>query len=439
MILRKSKLVVVLLAVLVVSLLPFNSVFAAKKVTIRVLNYLDASSPGASREIIEVWQKFEADNPDILVIREDQFNEPFHHKTEAYAAAGKLPEVLYVWPGGRSSTLHEKKLLKDITPFLGDKRNDFIDAALVPQAGGYLAMVPIGLTASHAMYVNTALLEELNLKMPKTYQDLKEMVAPLKAVGKDVIVMGAQDDWVMQSVLYSMIFGRIAGNEKVEQFIAGKAKFTDKVFVDTLKFYEQLFTDGVLSRKVMQTPYGEAPALFAAGKAPFMIDGDWRASAFLTDPTTDQALIAPKDQKKVTITVFPAIPGEVNSRASSIVPAVGYAMSAHVKKGSAEEKAAWRLIEWLNSMEVQKLRLETGAAFPTRKGVTSDRLEPLAQERAEFYGRISGTYVLDDKIAPEVCIPLNVGLQEIGMGLATPEQVAQKVQAAYDGWAKAKK
>lgn len=435
MTLRKSKMGIVLLTLLVFALASLNLI-AAEPVTIRVLNYLDASSPGAAREIVEVWQRFEADNPDILVIREDQFNEPFHHKTEAYAAAGKLPEVLYVWPGGRSATLHEKKLLRDIEPLLGEERHAFLETALEPQAGGYLAMVPIGLTASHAMYVNTALLKELGFEMPKTYQDLKNMVAPLKAAGKECIIVGAQDDWVMQSVLYSMIFGRIVGDEKLYAFIEGKAKFTDKVFVDSLRFYEQLFKDGVISRNAMQTPYGEAPALFAAGKAPFMIDGDWRAGAFITDPTTGTALIPPEKQKEIVMTVFPEIPGEINHGTSSIVPAVGYAMSAHVKPGSPEEKAAWRLIQWLNSAEVQKIRLETGAAFPTRKGVTSDKLEPIAQERAGFYGRITGTHVLDDKFPPEVCIPINVGLQEIGLGLATPEEVAKNVQAAYDAWAK---
>ena len=433
--LRKSTMWMALL--LVFALVP--SLIAAEPVTIRVLNYLDASSPGAAREITDVWQKFEADNPDILVIREDQFGEPFHHKTEAYAAAGKLPEVLYVWPGGRSATLHQKKLLKDITRLLGDERNAFIDAALEPQAGGYLAMVPIGLTATHAMYVNTALLKELGLEMPKTYADLKAMVAPLRAAGKDCIIVGAQDDWVMQSVLYSAIFGRLVGDQKLYDFLDGKAKFTDKVFVDSLKFYEQLFKDGVINRNAMQTPYGEAPALFAAGRAPFMIDGDWRAGAFLTDESTGKALIPPEKQKDIVMTVFPAIPGEINKGTSSIVPAVGYAMSAHVKDGSPEEKAAWRLISWLNSAEVQKVRLETGAAFPTRKGVTSDKLEPLAQERAEFYGRITGTHVLDDKIPPEICIPINIGLQEIGLGLATPVEVARNVQAAYDEWARSNK
>ncbi len=432
---RKSTMWMALL--LLFALVP--TLIAAEPVTIRVLNYLDASSPNAAAEVTLIWERFEKDNPDIKIIREDQFGEPFHQKTEAYAAAGKLPEVLYVWPGGRSATLHQKGLLKDITRLLGDERNEFSEAALQPQAGGYLAMVPIGLTATHVMFVNTALLKELGLEMPKTYADLKAMVEPLKKAGKDCIIVGAQDDWVMQSVLYSMIFGRMVGDEKLLAFLDGKAKFTDKEFVDSLRFYEQLFKDGVINRNAMQTPYGEAPALFAAGKAPFMIDGDWRTGAFITDQSTGVALIPPEKQKDIVLTVFPQIPGEVNKGTTSIVPATGFAISSHVKDNSPEEKAAWRLISWLNSAEVQRIRLESGAAFPSRKGVTSDKLEPIAQERAEFYGKVTGTYVLDDKLPPEIFTKINIGLQEIGLGLATPVEVARSVQAAYEEWAKSNK
>lgn len=65
-------------------------------VTLTVLNYFDLTAPNASREITEVWEEFEKRNPHITVIREDLFNEPFHHKTEAYAAAGNLPDVMFM-------------------------------------------------------------------------------------------------------------------------------------------------------------------------------------------------------------------------------------------------------------------------------------------------------------------------------------------------------
>ena len=138
------------------------------------------------------------------------------------------------------------------------------------------------------------------------------MVPKLQAAGKDVILMGAHDDWVVQSCLYSMIVGRMVGDEYIDKILAGEARFTDAPFVRTLNFYKSLYDDGILSRKNLQTPYNEVNALFASEKAPFLIDGDWKVSNFLTDPSTNQALIPPEKQKDIAMTVFPKIPGELN-------------------------------------------------------------------------------------------------------------------------------
>ncbi|MCL6613315.1 MAG: extracellular solute-binding protein [Firmicutes bacterium] len=434
--LGKSRTRVLLVLVLAVAMIVavFGAGAAGEVITLRVLNYLDATAPGVEREINEIWGAFEKANPDIKIIREDLYQEPFHQKVEAYAAAGQLPDVMYMWPGGRSATLYDKKLVKDLRPLLGEMAKEFVPAALVPQRGGILGEIPIGITASHVMYVNKKMLADMKLDVPKTYNDLKAIAKKMKAAGKDTIIMGYQDDWVGQSCLFSMIVGRMCGDEFIDACLAGKAKFTDKVFVNALKFYANLYKDGVLSKKVLQTGYGEAPGLFAAGRAPFMIDGDWRVGAFLTDPTTKQALIPPADQPNFIMTIFPRIPGEKYHDLTSVVPGVGFGMNANIPAGSAKEKAAWKLIMWLVSPEVQKIRLETGAAFPSRIGVTSDKLEPLAQERARFYGRFKGCYVLDNVLDPKVYTPINIGLQEIGMGVSTPEKVAANIQKALETW-----
>ncbi len=432
---KKSRVVLVLLVALLV-IVPLRGLLAQEQVTLRVLNYLDLTSPGTEREIKEIWEAFEKNNPDIKIEREDLYGEPFHQKLEAYAAAGNLPDVMYMWPGARSATLHDKKLVKDLTPFLGDEINDFVPAAVDPnkQRGKYLAMIPIGITASHMLYANQEMLNDLGLNMPEVYDELKTMVPKLQEAGKDVVIMGAQDDWVIQSVLFSMLVGRLAGDAFIDKILAGEAKFTDEPFVSTLKFYQQLFDDGVLTPDIVMTPYGTSPALFAAGEAPFTIDGDWRVGAFLTDPTTGEALIPPDEQDKILLTIFPAIPGEVTPNSTSMVLATGFGMSAAIPDGSPKEEAAWRLISWLVSPEVQKIRLETGAAIPSRKGITAEGLEPLVEQRLRFYEKYVGTYVLDDVLPPEAYMPINVGLQEIALGMSTPEDVAATVQKGYEEW-----
>lgn len=406
------------------------------QITLRVLNYLDASQANSEREIEEIWNEFERRNPDIKLEREDLFNEPFHQKTSAYIAAGQLPDVLYMWPSGRSTELHAKKLVKDLRPFLeaDGMLDDFVPAAIAPQGAGYLAEIPIGITFSHALYVNTKLLADNGLSMPETYADLKAMVPVLKAKGMETVLIAAQDDWVMQSCLFSAVVGRMAGDDFVDKLISGEAKFTDKPFMDSLRIVEDMFKSGVISQKALQTPYGEVPALFAAGKAPFLMDGDWRSGAFQTDTSTGIALIPVEDQKHIAMTVLPALPGEINSNTSSSTVGVGFGMSADIPAGSAREKAAWELIKFLQSEYVQKIRLETGASFPSRVGVSVPELEPISQTRAQFYADYTGTYVLDSVLDASVYAPINIGLQEIGLGLSTPEEVARNAQQAMDAW-----
>jgi len=433
----RPKVFLVLATVLVTCslLVGFAASAADNAVTLRVLNYFDATSPNADRELNEVWGAFDKANPNIKIEREDLFNEPFHQKVQAYIAAGTIPDVMFMWPSGRSADLFLKKLVKDLRPFLGANAQEFSDAALAPQLTGILGELPSTVTVTNMLYTNNKLLKSMGLHFPKTYTLLVQQVKTLKAKGLDTILMGYQDDWVGQSCLFSMICGRMIGDEFIDDCLAGKAKFTDAEFVKALAFYAKMYKDGVLSVKNLSISYGDVNGLWAVGKAPYLIDGDWKVSNFLTDPNTKQALIPVSEQASFGLNNFPAIPGEINPKSNSSVTGVGFGMSSAIPAGSDKEKAAWKLISWLQSATVQKLRLETGGTIPSRKGVSSDKLEPLVKTRIAFYGTLGkGTYVLDGALNPKVYQPINIGLQQIGLGKDTPKGVAAKVQAGYEVW-----
>ncbi|MBQ4281440.1 MAG: extracellular solute-binding protein, partial [Spirochaetales bacterium] len=152
-----KKVLAIMLIALTVCTMVFAQAAAEKsdKVQLRVLNYIDMSEPNSANEIAQVWDKFTAEHPEIEIIREDLFNEPFHQKVEAYAAQGQLPDVMYAWPSGRSSTLHTEGLLYDLTGLL--KRDGLFDKynplCTAPQLAGYLGELPNGVTATSMMFV----------------------------------------------------------------------------------------------------------------------------------------------------------------------------------------------------------------------------------------------------------------------------------------------
>jgi len=409
-------------------------------VTLRVFYYLEATAPNAIADADLWFGTFEKDNPGVKIERENLFDEPFHDKLRTYTAAGNLPDVMYVWPSGRSDYLHDQKLLKDLTPFINrdNIKGNYIPMTMDPsqQQAGYMAMIPQSITTTHAFYTNLEVLNACGLQPAKTYAELKAQVPVLKGKGYETIIIPAQSDWVMQSCLFSMIAGRFCGADWHTRIHKGQAKFTDPDFVAALDFVKQLYADGVINKSAVGMDYGEGPGAFANNKSAYYIDGDWRVGAFITDSSTGQALIPPAKQNNITIGVFPDIPGAKINSSSSVILGVGYGMSSAIPAGSAKEEAAWKLIKWMTGKEVSELRTEHGGTpTPSRSDLNfaAMKLEPM--QRA--IGAIGSTFntatcVIDGVFASEVYLPINYGLINLALGTTTGAAVAAEVQKAFD-------
>jgi raffinose/stachyose/melibiose transport system substrate-binding protein len=167
-----------------------------------------------------------------------------------------------------------------------------------------------------------------------------------------------------------------------------------------------------------------------------MVDGDWRVGAFITDSDTGLALITPQRQQNIKIGVFPDIEGaKINSSTSGIL-ATGWAMSAAIPEGSQKEDAAWRLIKWLSGQEnITRMIQDGGISSPARTDINfaAMTLEPMQVTMANMGATYNNTtVVIDGAFHADVYTPINDGLQEIGLGAKTPQQVANEAQQAFD-------
>ncbi|MCL1884091.1 MAG: extracellular solute-binding protein [Defluviitaleaceae bacterium] len=414
-------------------------------IELRVLNYIDLTGAGATEEVAVIWDAFEAAHPHIRLIREDEFDESFHHAIEAYAAAGMLPDVMYAWPSGRSTTLHENRLLLDLMPLVqrDGLYNYLIPAVLDPsaQAGGYLAIIPQGITATNTFFVNMEVLDAVGLQPARTYSEMVAQVPILAEAGFETLLMANEATWVMQSCLFSLVAGRFMGEGWDERILSGQTTFEDPGFIAALAFIQQMYQDGVISPTTLMVDYGLAPGLFATNTAAYYIDGDWRVGAFITDSATGEALISPERQENFYVTVFPEIdlPGVViPGRTNSVVLGVGWGINAELANDPERLEAAWTLVRWLIGEEVQSFRLRTGGLpNPSWAGIDADALplEPLQVSLAGLGSEFDiATVVFDGSFPGVVYSPLNDGLQALGMGTTTPEAVAAIVQAAFEAW-----
>jgi len=438
---KKSKILSIILIVLIV-FCAFTGCSKDKRTVLRVLFYLDASTPNAVTDANLWFSTFEKNHPGVKIDRENLFDDAYHDKMRTYAAAGDLPDVLYVWPSGRSDYLHDQRLLKDLAPFIERDgiKNLYIPLTMDPsqQQSGYMAMIPQGITTTHAFYVNLDVLNSVGLQPAKTYAELLAQVPVLKAAGKQTVMIPAESTWVMQSCLFSMVAGRFAGADWHERVHAGKLKFTDPELTAAFDFIRQMYADDVISRSAVGVSYGDGPGMFARGEGAYYIDGDWRVGDFLTNAETGEALISPSKQNNIRISVFPEIPGSKINSSSSVILGVGYAMAASIPSGSEREKLAWELVKWMVGKEVSELRTERGGTpTPSRTDLNfaAMKLEPMQKAVGNLGNEFkTATAVIDGVFASDVYEPINNGLVELALGRRTGAQIAADVQNAYNTW-----
>jgi len=438
------------IGIILVVLLAFSFLGCKKdddSVTLRVLYYLDASAPNSVADANMWFDTFIRNNPGVKIERENLFDEPYHDKLRAYAAAGELPDVMFVWPSGRSDYLHEERLLKDLTHFINrdNIRHLYIPMTMDPsqQNSGYMAMLPQGITTTHAFFTNMEVLNAAGLQPARTYAELVRQVPVLRAAGYQTVLIPAQSEWVMQSCLFSMVAGRFCGPDWHTRILNGQARFTDANFVAALDFIRRLYADGVIDRSAVGVDYGDGPGMFARNEGAYYIDGDWRGGAFVTDSSTGQALIAPARQNNIRVGVFPDIEGAPLNSSSSVILGTGYAMRADIPINSEKERLAWELIKYLLGRDVSQRRTETGGTpTPSRTDLNFAAMDLEPMQRAignlgnEFQ---TATVVIDGVFASEVYEPINTGLIQIALGQATAAQVAQNVQTAFETWSRSRR
>ena len=397
------------------------------EVEITMLNYLDITSPEAAGWDATV-EAFNAKYPNITLTIENSFGEAYHQKLAALAGAGDLPDVMYLWPSGRSIEIYRNELTEDLYPFLGADIDKYVPSAVAPQWDGKLYELPITAgTACHVLYVNTKILNDLGLSMPATYEELVAMGTTISDAGLYPILMPNKAAWVMQSCLFSALVGRIAGQDWIDKVITGEAAFTDQEFVDSLALVADLYGTGLLPPQSIQLEYGDGPNLFATGRSPFMIDGDWRVGALTP-------LLTEEEQADFELAVFPDIAGQKGVSGSTAgVASTGFGMKAGLTGDKAD--AAWKWISFFAGPEASEIRFVGEGMIPSYIMDLSvyEDIPPLVVKRAAFYAEVStNTAVLDAVITGEPINIINNGLQELALGNTTPEKLAAEIEAAME-------
>jgi raffinose/stachyose/melibiose transport system substrate-binding protein len=397
---------------------------AAPKVVVKTMAYGDNSNPEGVNWL-RIVAAFEKANPDIDIDFELLYDEAYHQKVVARLAAGDAPHLAYMGADARwGAPWKEASQQFDHKPFMDSK---YYDLKLIPPMGpkGEIWEIPLGTSnITTVLYMNEKLVKSLGFAAPKTYQDIVAMVPAAKAKGLDVISIDGADGWAWGSCLMSNVVARMSGDPNwVSKAVAGKNKFTDKVFVDSLDFIARMIKDGVIASKSVMVDYGANLSNFSNEKALFMIQGQWIAGSIEN----------PEVANNTVMMAWPKLPGEKAATAGSVAAAisVGYGVT---KAGAADPKvrdAALKFLQYFYSHEETTQRLRDGAIVaPVLKNfVVPDDLPGLVKQKVGLAQKAKNTEVIDAFLSGAPNDTLNAGMQKIASGQATAQQVASEVES----------
>lgn len=421
---KQGKMIATLSAVLWAALLLTGS-FAIAEDTITLSTYLqiDPANPQSAGHN-ETMKAFEQAQPNITFSHEYATGEAFHQKFQAMAASRQIPDVVTTYVGKRTAYITETGMIMDLRPYLTDEfKAQFNPAAWEPQGpNGEIYTIPPSMAVCHVMYANTAILEELGLEFPKTYQELLGQVETIRAAGYYPVSMGNKDQWVVNSWLLSALVDRLGGKEWFNKAMSGEAKFTDEPFVRALEIVDEMVKKNVFSPGVNQMSNTEADQEFYQKKSVYLIDAGWRTSAMIS-------VLPPEQQDAIYMGVFPAIEGEVSPNSSAAVPSEGFGINANLK-GTPKADAAWEFISYYTGKEGSAIRLANGEIPTYKLDYSTVDMPKLQKAYAEFSINHPMGYIIDAKMDPEGMGVLNPDIQAMMFGQLTPQQVAER----YEAW-----
>ncbi|MFF2330937.1 MULTISPECIES: extracellular solute-binding protein [unclassified Streptomyces] len=214
---------------------------------------------------------------------------------------------------------------------------------------------------------NKRVFAEAGVAPPRTWSELLDVCAGLKAKGVTPIALGAQTPWVTQLITYALVPNAVyAKNPGFDaEMAAGRAHFRGSGWADALGKYQELQRRGFFNDNPNGTTYEQQTSMVASGKAAMAV----QVSAVLAN--FRQAATDPDD-----LGMFP-FPGGDDPAAPWIPAGIVVGLGVSARSGKTAEAKAF--IEFLGKQENLNRWAESVAAIPFARD-DSTRIDPVLKD-----------------------------------------------------------
>ena len=429
----KKKMVCILMAGVMASLVPAQMVFAEGDSGEKTVVKFQTWNPGDEEYTHAMLEKFEEEHPDIQI---DYTFMPYTdhvEKLKVDLSAGDAADVYGVQTGAMYKEFRDFE--EDLTPYLvkeyGDdwasNYNEYAMSLLKGDDGEYYA-VPLGLSYAGYVWANMKYFDKYDLELPTNYDELKAVCQTFRDNGEYPLVIGAKDSWI--NIDTWMNIAADINTEKLYSAIEGETPFTDEDLVQSFQIWQNCFTDGVFQDGALGVGmYTDSTDMYQKeGSVPMILNGSWSLGAYMdSDEQSQEVYNGEGANHKIFLMDW-----NNDGKIAPVEEAVDVSLA--INNQSKVKDAAWTFVDWMIHEGADTLVNGQLQYMPARndmelnvEGLNENGAENLEYCVEQGKDNVGGYREMAYAELKETIIN---ELTELALGDVTPEEAADTIEAA---------
>lgn len=429
----KKKMVCILMAGVMASLVPAQMVFAEGDSGEKTVVKFQTWNPGTEEYVGEMIDKFEEEHPDIEVQHIYMPYTDHVEKLKVDLSAGDAADVFGVQTGAMYKEFRDFE--EDLTPYLvkeyGDdwasNYNEYAMSLLKGDDGEYYA-VPLGLSYAGYVWANMKYFDKYDLELPTNYDELKAVCQTFRDNGEYPLVIGAKDSWI--NIDTWMNIAADINTEKLYSAIEGETPFTDEDLVQSFQIWQNCFTDGVFQDGALGVGmYTDSTDMYQKeGSVPMILNGSWSLGAYMdSDEQSQEVYNGEGANHKIFLMDW-----NNDGKIAPVEEAVDVSLA--INNQSKVKDAAWTFVDWMTHEGADTLVNGQLQYMPARndmelnvEGLNENGTENLEYCVEQGKNNVGG---YREMAYAELKETISNELTELALGDVTPEEAADTIEAA---------
>ncbi|MEY8356925.1 extracellular solute-binding protein [Lachnospiraceae bacterium 54-53] len=248
-----------------------------EKMQVSIWHVWPEGNGGTALSFQKTLKEMEEKFPDVEFVIDAvaDSGDAYKTKIKTAVAGGEAPDIFYSWGGGFSQNFVDAGKVLCLDDYMdeetkgkiieGTTNNFFYNGKLY----GLPTRVNVGL-----LYCNKKMFEEAGLELPKTYDELTQVVKAFKAKGITPMCVGAKDTWTAAMYLNALTM-REAGTDYVNQVVNGKATIDTPEIKESVRLFQDMIDAGAFADGAVAISKDESQAVFLSGGMPMYYNGSW--------------------------------------------------------------------------------------------------------------------------------------------------------------------